>query len=94
MVRVALSSGAAGNPLRIDDLEVNELADGLVVYQDGADCVHYLNRTAALVFELSTGQSSAEEIAAVVGSAFGLAEAPLLAVRTCLDELREKGMIA
>ena len=39
-------------PVRAEGLEVHEVDDGLVVYQSQPECVHHLNNTAAIVFEL------------------------------------------
>ena len=41
--------------VRAEGLDVNEVPDGYVIYQTEADRVHYLNKTAAIVFELCDG---------------------------------------
>ncbi len=81
-------------PRRVDGLEPHEVDDGLVVYQPSTDRVHYLNPTAAVVFELCTGEHSADDIEALVGAAWGLAEAPRAEVRRCLAQLRAEGIVA
>lgn len=81
-------------PKQAEELEVNEVADGLVIYQGRPERVHYLNRTASLVFELCTGEHSPEDIARLVGLAFDLAKPPADEVRTCLDQLRSLGVVA
>lgn len=83
-----------GRPRQVEELEVNEVADGLVIYQRRPERVHYLNGTASLVFELCTGEHSPEEIARLVGLAFALVEPPSDEVQTCLEQLRSLGVIA
>ena len=51
--RFALAEGVLPErPVRAEGLEVHEVDDGLVVYQSQPECVHHLNNTAAIVFEL------------------------------------------
>jgi hypothetical protein len=45
--------------VRAEGLDVDEVSDGYVIYQTGSDRVHYLNKTAAIVFELCDGAASA-----------------------------------
>lgn len=80
-------------PRRVDGVEVNEVADGYVVYDPRVDKVHYLNHTAALVLECCTGENTDDEIVRVVQSAFELAEAPVSETQACLDQLRGEGLI-
>lgn len=82
------------HPEQVAGVEVNEVADGIVLYQSEPDRVHYLNATAMLVFELCTGANSNDEIAQMVGTAFGLDTPPEDEVMRCLVELRERGVIA
>lgn len=81
-------------PKQAAELEVNEVADGLVIYQRRPERVHYLNGTASLVFELCTGEHSPEDIARLIGLAFALVEPPSGEVRTCLEQLRSLGVVA
>lgn len=83
-----------GRPRQVEELEVNEVADGLVIYQRRPERVHYLNGTASLVFELCTGEHSPEEIARLVGLAFALVEPPSDEVQICLEQLRSLGVVA
>jgi hypothetical protein len=81
-------------PLKVDGFEVNEVADGLVLYETGAEKVHYLNHTAAIVYELCTGQNSELAIAELLGRAYGLDEPPTGEVDRCLIHLRSQGVVA
>jgi hypothetical protein len=80
-------------PRRADALEVSEVVDGLVVYQSDPDRVHYLNNTAAVVFELCTGEHTEAEIAELIGRAYGLDDAPRREVASCLDHLQLEGIV-
>ncbi len=86
-------ASATDKPVRADGLEVNEVADGLVVYQDAPEQVHYLNNTAALVFELCTGDNSVARIVELVQDAFGLDAKPEAEIESCVAELRQQGVL-
>ena len=81
-------------PTRVEGLEAHEVDDGMVVYQQSTDRVHYLNPTAAVVFELCTGDHTEMEIAALVGEAWELPELPGEEVQRCLAQLQEEGLVA
>ena len=81
-------------PVARAGLDVNEVPDGLVIYDGDRDRVHYLNHTAALVFLLCTGDNSEDAIADHVGTAWGLDGPPGAETRTCLDDLRREGLLA
>ena len=81
------------HPAKCDGLDVNEVADGYVVYQADRDRIHYLNTRAALVFELCDGNTSVEEIIEILGDAFELQNTPSAEVRDCLEKLAAEGMI-
>ncbi len=81
-------------PTARDDVEVNEVEDGLVIYDTARDRVHYLNHTAALVFALCTGTNTVDVIAAQVGQAFDLDGGAAAEVDECLDRLAREGLLA
>jgi hypothetical protein len=80
-------------PVRAEGLEVHEVDDGLVVYQSQPECVHHLNNTAAIVFELCDGENTAPEISGQLAGAFGLAQVPDLLAESCIADLWSKGVI-
>jgi hypothetical protein len=88
-----MGAAATDRPVRAEGLEVNEVADGLVVYQDGPERVHYLNNTAALVFELCTGEHSVEGITDLIRETFGLDALPAAEVSSCIEQLRTQGVL-
>lgn len=88
------STGRSSRPKITDGLEPHEVDDGLVVYHAATDRVHYLNPTAAVVFELCTGEHTEEEIEALVGEAWGLPDAPHDEVQACLAQLRAEGVVS
>jgi FkbM family methyltransferase len=75
-------------------LEVNEVPDGLIVYEPARDRVHQLNATAAAVFDLCTGERTVTEIAALVQEAYELADPPIDDVCACLDRLGAEGLVS
>jgi hypothetical protein len=81
------------NPATIEGLDVNEVKDGLVVYDPARDRVHYLNATASVVFTLCDGTNDREVIAGAVAEAFALDVAPLAEVETCLEQLDTEGLL-
>lgn len=80
-------------PVRAEGLEVHEVDDGLVVYQSQPECVHHLNNTAAIVFELCDGQNTPAEIGGQLAEAFGLSEVPDHMAENCIADLWSKGVI-
>lgn len=75
------------------DMACNEVPDGYVVYDPRREEVHYLNLTAAAVFELCDGEATSASIAQSLQAAFGLAQAPDNDVDTCLKELVAQGLV-
>jgi transcriptional regulatory protein LevR len=80
-------------PKMIDDIEINEVEDGYVIYQKEKDKVHYLNKTAVLILECCTGENSAVQIGKIVQEAYDLPEIPEKEVNDCLNKLHEEGLI-
>jgi hypothetical protein len=81
-------------PLALAGLDTNEVNDGLVIYDEPHDRVHYLNHTAAMIFTLADGTRSAEDLAHALAVAFGLAEPPLAETVACIEQLRSEGLLA
>jgi hypothetical protein len=76
---------------RGQDLDVNEVPDGYIIYQTAADRVHYLNNTAAVVFELCDGSRGAEDIVSRVSKMFeGASESE---IEDCIDNLLKEGLV-
>lgn len=80
-------------PKQATDIEINDVADGYIVYQVDKDRVHYLNHTGALVLELCSGENSSDEIPRLIQQAFELSEPPIAEVEECLDKLRAEQII-
>ena len=74
-------------------LEVNEVRDGLTVFDSVADRIHYLNQTAAVVFTLCDGRHTVSDMAAFMAEAFELDEPPLDEVQECVGQLVRLGLI-
>lgn len=91
-----LSSAEGGlpeRPARAEDIEVQEVADGLMVYQAEPECVHHLNNTAAIVFELCDGKNTVPEISKQLVAVFGLTGVPASAAEKCVADLWSKGVV-
>ncbi|MCI0453366.1 MAG: PqqD family protein [Candidatus Dadabacteria bacterium] len=80
-------------PKMVDDIEINEVEDGYVIYQKEKDKVHYLNKTAVLILECCTGANSAIQIGKIVQEAYDLPEIPEKEVNDCLNKLYQEGLI-
>ncbi len=80
-------------PRRADGLEIHLVDDQCVVYDTASDRIHYLNPTAALVFEFCDGNHAPREIAAFLQEAYGLPAAPLDEVSGCLRSLAEMEIV-
>ncbi len=77
--------------VRSAGLDVNEVPDGYIIYQTASDRVHYLNNTAAIVFELCDGARDADDIVSRVKKMFeGAAEGE---VEACIQTLLKEGLV-
>ncbi len=91
----SLGSSPRPTPARpriIDDLEINEVRDGLIVYDGTRDRVHYLNATASVVFVLCDGDHEASAMADEIGALFGV-DPPRAEVADCLASLATEGLL-
>jgi coenzyme PQQ synthesis protein D (PqqD) len=79
--------------VRAENLDVNEVPDGYVIYQTEADRVHYLNKTASIVFELCDGARAADDIVARVGKLFEVEGAADNEIQACLQSLLKEGLV-
>ena len=59
-------------PRHAEGVEINQVADGYVVYHPARDRVHYLNQTATIVLELCNGKNDAAKIASLLQTAYEL----------------------
>jgi hypothetical protein len=76
---------------RASGLDVNEVPDGYIVYQVAADRVHYLNNTAAIVFELCDGARDTDDIVSRMKKIFeGAADNE---VEACIESLLKEGLV-
>lgn len=75
------------------NLEINQAPDGYVIYQSDPDRVHFLNTTAAVVFELCDGEHSLQEVIDIVQAAYDLDTAPLEDFKVSVSNLITEGLI-
>ena len=83
----------ADSPRRVENVEINQVADGYVVYDKERDRVHYLNHTAALVLEFCTGENTTDDIIGIMQTAYDLPDPPEDEIAECLTQLREEGLV-
>jgi hypothetical protein len=77
--------------VRAGGLDVNEVPDGYIIYQMASDRVHYLNNTAAIVFELCDGHRDAEDIISRVKKMFE--DASSVELEACIQNLLNEGLV-
>jgi Coenzyme PQQ synthesis protein D (PqqD) len=75
------------------NLEVHDVPDGYIVYQTENDRVHYLNKTAAVIFEFCDGKHGPEDIISRVAKAFDLGPSAHNEIRAGLDSLLKEGLV-
>jgi hypothetical protein len=80
-------------PKIAENIDINEVEDGYVIYQSEKDKVHYLNKTAVLVLEACTGNNSLADITSIVKEAYKLSEDPEKEVADCLNSLIREGLV-
>jgi len=78
---------------RAEDLDVNEVPDGYVIYQTATDRVHYLNKTAAIVFELCDGARGPDDIVMRVSEMFELNGQADVEIKDCIQSLLNEGLV-
>lgn len=81
-------------PKLLENIDINQVEDGYVLYQADEDRVHYLNHTAVLVLESCTGGNTPEDIVKIVQDTFQLADSPEQEVKKCLETMVKEGLIA
>ena len=84
---------AYDRPRKVEEIEIHVVDGQCVIYDTGADRLHYLSSTAALVLEFCDGNRSVEDIAALVQEAYGLPAAPAADVGSCLATLHQLGIV-
>jgi len=80
-------------PLRAPGLEINEGADGFLVFQPDRDRLHNLNASALLVLESCDGTRRVGDLPALIADAFGLAAPPTDDVAACVANLLREGLL-
>jgi hypothetical protein len=73
--------------------EVSHMPDGFVVYQVKEEKVHYLNPTAAMIYELCGTRLAVSGIAAYLQKTYSLPEPPMAEVLDCIDTLVAQRLI-
>lgn len=79
--------------IQASNLEIYEVPDGYIVYQNTQDRVHYLNTTAAVIFEFCDGKRELDDIVARVLRAFELGPSAHGEIRAGLNSLLQEGLV-
>lgn len=74
-----------------EGMDLNEVPDGYVIYDNDNNMVHYLNSTAAIVYQMCDGGQSVAAIAEFIKSAFELDED--IDVQKSMQDMLEAGLI-
>jgi hypothetical protein len=80
-------------PRKRDGMEIAEAAGGFVVHDTEGGRVHYLNHTAALIYELCDGGTPVDEIARLLGEAYGPQPALDEQVQLYVARLRDEKLV-
>jgi hypothetical protein len=73
--------------------EISHVPDGFVVYQSSSERVHYLNPSAAMIYELCCAGKSIVAIATYLKETFLLPEPPVVEVIDCVKTFLAQGLI-
>lgn len=81
------------NLRKVDGIEINKVPDGSVVYCPVHDKIHYLNLTAAMLLELSDGETSVSEMKQLIKDAFDMDDLPGKEIDETLQEMIDSSLI-
>lgn len=87
------SRSSSHSPRTVEGLDMTEVDDGMIIYDERSDRVHYLNSTAAVVLQLCDGQRTLPDIAAICAQLFELEVQPLDEIQDCLLHLEREGLV-
>jgi hypothetical protein len=79
---------------RARNLEIHDVPDGYIIYNPDQDRVHYLNKTAAIIFEFCDGSRATDDIVQRVATAFELAPSAHDEIREGLASLLQEGLVS
>ena len=74
-------------------LTVTEAGRGFVIYDEPRDRVHFVNSTAAAIYELCENACSVSQIAEELADGFDLEEPPIGEVGSCLEALEAEQLV-
>jgi hypothetical protein len=81
------------HPKAAEGLVHSPLDGGAAIYQPGADRVHHLNHTGAVIMEMCDGEHSVQEIVDFLQLAFELPAPPEDEVRDLLQDMTNMGLV-
>lgn len=80
-------------PRKKEGLDINESADGYVIYDPANDKVHFLNHTTVVILELCNGKNSEKKIVELIGKAYQLDDVPEKEILAAIQQLKDEGLI-
>lgn len=86
-------ASTAAAPARLRTVEVHEVDDGYVIYDESHQRVHYLNASAALVYEFVDGKRDEAALARLLAAAFGQDQPAVGEVAEALEQLRREQLV-
>lgn len=89
-----LGSMSQTHPAPVNDLEINAVDDGYVIYDPATERVHYLNVTSAMLYELCDGEHDLDAVANELAEVFALDEPPIDVAREGIELLVKEGVLA
>jgi hypothetical protein len=78
---------------QVEGCEITQMPDGYVVYQGSREKVHYLNPTAAIIYELCGERMPIGDIADYLRASFSLPAPPTTEVEACIESLLTENLI-
>ncbi|GLI93051.1 PqqD family protein [Methylocystis echinoides] len=78
---------------RVEGVEFNETHDGMLVYDETGEKVHFVNLTASAILELCDGETDVEDMTNIMQEAFDLPAPPVEEVNECVTVLLSQGLI-
>ena len=77
--------------ITMENMDLNEVPDGYVIYDNDNNMVHYLNSTAAVVYQMCDSNHSVGAIADFIKTAFEVDET--VDVEKSVQDMLEAGLI-
>ena len=78
---------------QVEEIEINKVSDGYIIYCPEHEKVHYLNQTAAMLLEICDGETSIAEMKEIIRDVFELKELPGTEIDDYIQELSDASLV-